>query len=112
MPVSLNLSLGSLVPLLLACCVHTGDLSRHESELCEVHGRSMSVQTLRCSPGNSCYRPDYQTAMREQFPHHAGQRFEEDHGYFTIYGPVYLSARVCSDCARNHDEWLKAHPGR
>jgi len=93
-----------------AGCVSTADLANSQSSICEIHRRPMGIQVVDCVPGGfSGYRPEYDTARRTQFFHHAGIHFSEDYGYLHA---SHLRVYVCADCTKAYKEWRAAHPGQ
>lgn len=96
-----------LLALSLVGCASTGDLTRHESSTCEVHQCPMTVLVVPCHPGgNSCYLPEFESAMLSQFPHHSRTRFSEDHGY--LYARRFRT-HVCGECTKAYDRWVVEH---
>ena len=95
---------------LLAGCASTADLTKNKSSTCEVHKCSMAIEVVDCVPGgNSCYRPEFDSARRHQFPNHGRIHYSED--YYIMYAR-YLRIYVCPECTTAFDKWIKENPGK
>ena len=90
----------------LTGCASTGDLTRHECSICEVHNRPMTIQEVPCYTGWSGYMNEFHSAMRSQFPHHGGVHYSDDHGY--AYARR-LRTHVCDECTKTYDQWQLDH---
>ena len=92
---------------LLAGCASTVDVTKYKNNICEVHQLVMTVHEVECVSGNSCYMPDFRSAMHEQFPHHGWRRYSEDH--FVLHARR-LRDYVCPECTKAYEDWVARNP--
>ena len=92
--------------LILVGCASTGDLTRYESSICEIHNCPMTIQEVPCYAGWSGYALEFHSAMRKQFPHHGRVHYDQDHFYMHARR---FRTHVCEECTKGYDQWQLEH---
>jgi hypothetical protein len=87
---------------LASCALIVSDRTDHENGVCEVHKLPMTIRELPCDSVYMGYTPEYDDAMRTQFPHYEGTR----HGCL-FSGRV--RTHVCTGCSNRFHEWHDTH---